>query len=171
MWDAVDLFAGPGGWDVAARALGLRTVGLEKEHDPCLTRVAAGLHAIECDVRTRGPLEDKLWARGLIASPPCPTFSKAGHGTGRLDLDLVVRLAHTMAQRVSIAAELASLRDSRTGLVLEPLRWALEAIDGERPYEWIALEQVPSVGPVWEAFAEILRAADTKVLVALQMLE
>lgn len=48
--------------------------------------------------------------------------------------------------------------DERTGLVLEPLRWALDAIDNPElnPYRAIVLEQVPAVLPVWAAFGDAL---------------
>ncbi len=49
------------------------------------------------------------------------------------------------------------MEDERTGLVLEPLRWALSALDDERPFEAIVLEQVPAVKPVWDAYAAVLR--------------
>ncbi|WP_328446944.1 DNA cytosine methyltransferase [Amycolatopsis sp. NBC_00438] len=52
-----------------------------------------------------------------------------------------------------IAEELAQLDDERTGLVLEPLRWI---VDAGVPYEAIVLEQVPAVLPVWGAYAEVL---------------
>jgi DNA (cytosine-5)-methyltransferase 1 len=47
--------------------------------------------------------------------------------------------------------------DPRTALVLEPLRWLLEAIDKGIGYKAIVLEQVPAVLPVWEAYASVLR--------------
>lgn len=50
--------------------------------------------------------------------------------------------------------------DIRTGLVLEPLAWALR----HEP-EWLAWEQVPTVLPVWEACAEVLRADGYSVAV------
>jgi DNA (cytosine-5)-methyltransferase 1 len=152
--DAVDLFAGPGGWDVAAHRLNLKIVGIEFDHAACETRRAAGLPTIEDDVRNYGPAD--FDARGLIASPPCQTFSTAGKGAGRAALDTVVELARCMAAREEI--DLSAFSDERTGLVLEPLRWALEAIDAGKPFEWLAFEQVPTVLPVWELFAEILRA-------------
>jgi site-specific DNA-cytosine methylase len=43
MTTAVDLFAGPGGWDVAARELGVETVGIELDEAACATREAADL--------------------------------------------------------------------------------------------------------------------------------
>jgi DNA (cytosine-5)-methyltransferase 1 len=54
--------------------------------------------------------------------------------------------------------------DERTGLVLEPLHWILEHINAGLPYEWIALEQVPGVLPVWEAYAIVLRDAGYSVV-------
>ncbi|MFJ2134213.1 DNA cytosine methyltransferase [Streptomyces sp. NPDC087845] len=68
----------------------------------------------------------------------------------------MLRLVRRMADREDIAACLAELDDERTGLVLEPLRWALTAIDGGRPYESVVLEQVPTVLPVWQAVGEVL---------------
>lgn len=155
--EVVDLFAGPGGWDVAARELYLSVTGIEWDAAACETRRAAGLATLGPDeygdVRKYGP----SWfpyARGLIASPPCQTFSMAGKGAGREALDDVyagiTSLAHI--RRVS-----GDFTDERTALVLEPLRWALEAIDLGRPFEWIALEQVPTVLPVWERYASLLR--------------
>ncbi|MFC0623796.1 DNA cytosine methyltransferase [Kribbella deserti] len=152
--DTVDLFAGPGGWDVAARVLGLRTVGIESDPDACCTRRAVGHDTIEGDVRHYRPA-DFPTATGLIASPPCQTFSMAGKGAGRKALDAVLSLMSAMARRELI--DLSGLDDERTALVLEPLRWALEAFDLGRPYAWIALEQVPTVLPVWEEMANSLR--------------
>src|SRR5690606_27892739 len=75
---------------------------------------------------------------------------------GRAALDTVEALARAMARREEI--DFSQFDDPRTALVLEPLRWALEAIDLGRPYKWLAFEQVPTVRPVWEIFAELLRA-------------
>jgi len=61
-------------------------------------------------------------------------------------------------QSVEVKAALSQMEDERTGLVLEPLRWALSALDNDQPYEAIILEQVPAVRPVWEAFAAVLRS-------------
>ncbi|MEV4970615.1 DNA cytosine methyltransferase [Streptomyces scopuliridis] len=153
----VDLFAGPGGWDVAATGLGLDVVGIEHDHAACETRRAAGLSTVEGDVRDYRPA-DFLDATDLIGSPPCQPFSVGGKGRGRAALDTVLDMADRLAARQPVAKTLAGLDDERTGLVLEPLRWALEALDGGHPYRTVMLEQVPTVLPVWEAFARILRA-------------
>lgn len=152
--EVVDLFAGPGGWDVAARELGLDVIGIEFDRVACETRRAAGLATIEGDVRNYG-LENFPNARGLIASPPCQTFSMAGNGAGRKALDDVFAGIDSLAVIRHVESEFS---DERTALVLEPLRWILAAIDAGRPFEWIALEQVPTVLPVWERYASLLRA-------------
>lgn len=173
----VDLFAGPGGFDVAARNLGVEVVeGIEWDKDACATRLAADLHT-ECgDVRKFGP-ERYPEANVLVGGPPCQTFTVAGNGEGRAALNEVSKFAERYAEVkivedfASIGEELKHLSDERTGLVLEPLRWALEALLREttRPYQAIVLEQVPAVLPVWEVFAGILggkgyEVADPKVL-------
>ncbi|MFC4122071.1 DNA cytosine methyltransferase [Nonomuraea zeae] len=153
----VDLFAGPGGWDHAATQLGLGVVGIEHDHAACETRRAAGLATVEGDVRSYGPA-DFPEASDLLGSPPCQPYSVGGKGRGRAALDTVLGLAEQLARRESITRALAGFDDDRTGLVLEPLRWTLEAIDAGHPYNTVMLEQVPTVLPVWDAFARILRA-------------
>lgn len=147
--DADDLFAGPGGWDVAARELGLETLGYELDANACATRRAAGLPTVEGDVRKGDPLAHN--APGLIASPPCQTFSMAGKGAGRGSLD---RLAQALRTGWWFGIE---GDDERTILVLEPYRWIYQRHAAGRPYEWIAFEQVAPVLPIWEVYAEWLR--------------
>jgi DNA (cytosine-5)-methyltransferase 1 len=154
---AVDLFAGAGGWDIAARRLGIETYGIEIDADAYATQVAAGHVAFLGDVRAAGDtIKDDfaLIMDGLIASPPCQTFSAAGKGAGRKNLDLVLGWAYALAEGVEL--DYSQFEDERTGLVLEPLRWILDAYERAQPYEWIALEQVPAVLPVWEAYSDIL---------------
>lgn len=155
-FDAIDLFAGPGGWDVAARDLGLKTVGIEQDPAACETRRASGLATAEADVRALSHRDFALTAKpGLKASPPCQPFSAAGNGSGRRSLEQVIRAVKWMA--IARVAPGEVFEDERTGLVLEPLRWALRAIDAGKPFEWLAFEQVPGVLPVWEHMAHVLR--------------
>ena len=169
-----DLFAGPGGWDVAADGLGWVGVGFELDGPACETRRANGHHTIQLDVRECGPdaltREGANWPLGattvLIGSPPCPTFSAAGKGEGRKLLPVLSEVAWEMAQGEPLARFRGTLGDDpRTELVLEPLRWALEAIELVQPYDFIALEQVPSVLPLWQVYAEVLREQGYSVAV------
>lgn len=157
----VDLFAGPGGLDVAAEKLGIATVGVEWDAAACATRRAAGLATVEGDVRDYGP-SNFPEADVLAGGPPCQTFTVAGNGAGRRALDDVLRFVKRLVAREDhdeINRDLSEMEDERTGLVLEPLRWILEAIDDpdRAAYRAIILEQVPAVLPVWEAYKDVLR--------------
>jgi len=150
----VDLFAGPGGFDVAAHWLGIPVVGIEVDQNACATRRAAGLETEEGDVRTFAP-EKFPDATVLVGGPPCQTYTVAGAGAGRRALDRVLEFARRMGEGEDVTDDLAGLEDERTGLVLEPLRWALQAHKTGRPYEAVVLEQVPAVLPVWKAFGKV----------------
>ncbi|MEU7433704.1 DNA cytosine methyltransferase [Streptomyces sioyaensis] len=161
----IDLFAGPGGLDLAARQLGVDATGIEFDRDACATRLANGLHTVEGeprDVRKYCP-DDFSDCNVLAGGPPCQTFTVAGSGSGRRALEEVLNLAdkyHAASAPETLEALRAnsnSFEDERTGLVLEPLWWALQALRGGRPYQAIVLEQVPAVLPVWKKYAEILR--------------
>ncbi len=78
----IDLFAGPGGFDIAARALGLDPLGIEWDDAACRVRAAAGMRTLQADVAALDPL-DLAPVVGLIGGPPCPAFSSAGRGEGR----------------------------------------------------------------------------------------
>jgi hypothetical protein len=123
--ETVDLFGGPGGWDVAATGLGLPVTGIEKDRAACETRRAAGLATVEGDVRHYGP-GDFPGATDLMGSPPCQPFSVAGKGRGRAALNTVLALADRLAGRRRIDRDLTGLDDERTGLVLEPLRCRID---------------------------------------------
>lgn len=80
----LDLFAGPGGWSLALRSLGHDDVGLEWDEKTCRTRDALGLTTVQCDVRDVDVNEfDEI--TGLIASPPCQSYSVAGKQKGLAD--------------------------------------------------------------------------------------
>lgn len=148
---ADDLFAGAGGWDLAAAKLGIHARGVENMQEARATRDAAGLTTIHDDVWTFRPDGN---ATGLIASPPCQTFSAAGKGAGRKALEDVLRgIRDRYAWQIDHLRFLGEeVGDQRTALVLTPLHFALNG-----DYEWLAWEQVPTVLPVWEACAEVLR--------------
>ncbi len=152
----IDLFAGPGGLDVGAAWLGIPATGIELDGNACATREAAGLHTIRGDVRAYGP-EDFPDATVLTGGPPCQTFTVAGSGTGRQALEDIVRKVRLLAECPDPSVGPA-FEDERTGLVLEPMRWAMSALHTGTPYEAIILEQVPAVLPVWEAFGTVLSA-------------
>ncbi|MFC9998106.1 DNA cytosine methyltransferase [Nocardia sp. NPDC127526] len=151
---AVDLFAGPGGLDVGAHWLGMDVDGIEWDRDACATREAAGLSTKHGDVRDFGPTHFPN-ATVLTGGPPCQTYTVAGNGTGRLALAHVLEMVDRMIRGRKVGRSLDALNkhtgDERSGLVLEPLRWVLEAYHAGKPYEAIVLEQVTAVLPVWRA--------------------
>lgn len=152
---ALDHFAGSG-WGVALHWLGILEYGVEKMHEAIRTRTRAGFRTIYRDVWSGLFHPWLVPVHGLyIASPPCQTFSVAGRGSGRKALDQVLALVASGAWKdpAKLLAAGADLGDPRTALVLTPLAhiWV------HRP-ELVALEQqVPTVLPVWEAIAEVLR--------------
>ncbi|MFG2314040.1 DNA cytosine methyltransferase [Streptomyces tendae] len=175
----VDLFAGPGGLDLAAEILGVPSIGIEWDDDAVATRHAAALCTEAGDVRFFGPGDLRFADCDVLAGgPPCQTFSIAGSGTGRKALDVVtgfIRRMHAWYDRETagrrgetwedIQRELDKLEDERTGLVLQPLRWVLEAMlrprhggKEPRPFEVIVLEQVPAVLQVWHEYEKVLGA-------------
>lgn len=168
--DVVELFAGPGGWSEGLRsaAPAVRSIGLEWDENACATARAAGHERVLCDVSSASPPDYlELGVEGLIASPPCQGFSLAGSGEGRRDsemlLDSILECNTTSDVEEIIAYLSKHMRDPRSILVLEPLRWALTL----RP-EWMAWEQVPAVLPIWSACATVLSrsgySTDTGIL-------
>ncbi|WP_229880671.1 DNA cytosine methyltransferase [Streptomyces alanosinicus] len=167
----MDLFAGPGGLDIAAEVLGLPTIGVEWEESTRATRHAAGLRTTEePDVAKVNPLDPEVAsARILTGGPPCQTYSVAGNREGHKALEEVKDLAERVGQsrnvkdlerawaEVNRRAQELSWADERTGLVLQPLRWIVEKKLKADPYEVVVLEQVPTVLPVWKKYCDILR--------------
>lgn len=185
-YDALDDFAGPGGWDEGARMVGLTTLGYEWDQAACETAKAAGHARVKCDVSLSDASIFRGATKGYIASPPCTLFSSAGKGTGRDAIDLLCAAVVRMFAGEDCREEVreAIYRDitfhSRTAenevrkpekrwpaekvektarqdafiasLVLEPARRILE-LDPE----WVALEQVEAVLPIWQAYVRRLR--------------
>lgn len=150
---AGDLFGGPGGWAEACRILGLREVGLEWDAAACQTRAAAGHAVIRTDVAAYPTAPFKGRIRGLIASPPCQSYSRAGKQLGLVDQPLVHQAVTDLARGRDTRAELlAACKDERSLLAAEPMRWLYDL----RP-EWVAMEQVPDVLPLWQQYVQQLR--------------
>jgi DNA (cytosine-5)-methyltransferase 1 len=150
---ALDLFAGTG-WAVACKRLGIQEMGVELMPEACATREANGMATIYHDVWEG--LLDELWVPDydlLIASPPCQTFSLAGHGAGRKALDDVLEAVYTgQYMEPSLLREFGERHDERTALVLTPLAHVYR----DQP-RLVTFEQVPTVLPVWEACASVMR--------------
>jgi DNA (cytosine-5)-methyltransferase 1 len=176
----VETFAGPGGWSLAAARLGLkRLAGIELDPAACATRRAAGHKTIRADV-SRYPVRQLTGrVRGHISSPPCTVFSISGKRAGIPLIDVLANgIADTltgMEIRHALRKEMTSVLRSAgwpwskmprvqrseaisravrsASLVLEPAR----LVAASQP-EWVALEQVPGVLPLWQAYADGLRA-------------
>jgi DNA (cytosine-5)-methyltransferase 1 len=174
----IDPFGGPGGWGVGAWALGIDEIGIELDAAACATRAAAGLRTVRADVAAfpAGQLAGRVW--GVAASPPCTTFSAAGKRAGVAVTDILAagirdafagrrtraRCRREMARALRLAwwpnAKLTRAEQSAAiwkavrsaSLVIEPARF----IAACRP-EWVALEQVPAVLPLWQVYAAELR--------------
>lgn len=149
----LDLFAGPGGWDQGLRYLDIESVvGLELDASTCATRAAAGLLTIRCDI-PRYPTEPFVnRVEGLIASPPCTSFSNAGKRRGFRDIPLIHRGLQDLRYGLDTRLELAERASDPTSLlVLEVPRWVRDV----HP-QWVALEQVPPVLPLWYLFEDFL---------------
>lgn len=167
----LDLFAGPGGLDVAAHFLGFKSIGIEWDRNACETRYAAGLPTIHADVSVMRESRFDEIPRSvdvLAGGPPCQSFSVAGKGAGRKALATVEEFIHRLVDgedEAKIDEDLHNLGDPRTALVLEPLRWLIKAIETEDrdPYKVIVLEQVPAVLPLWEVYAKLLRGGEGRL--------
>ncbi|EGX58805.1 DNA methylase [Streptomyces zinciresistens K42] len=153
----LDLFAGPGGWSRALQVLGVRDVGLEWDQWACNTRAAAGQLTIRCDV-ARYPVWPFVGrTRGVIASPPCQAWSMAGKRLGLLDQPLVhAAVADLAIGRDTRERLLAACRDERSLLAAEPMRY-LYALNAAGEPDWVAMEEVPDVLPLWKQYAAVLR--------------
>jgi DNA (cytosine-5)-methyltransferase 1 len=153
----LDLFAGPGGWSHALAVLGARDVGLEWDEWACKTRAAAGQVTIRTDVARYPTWPWVGRTRGVIASPPCQAWSMAGKRLGLVDQPLVHQaVADLAAGRDSREHLLTACRDERSLLAAEPMRY-LHALNAAGEPEWVAMEEVPDVLPLWKQYAAVLR--------------
>ncbi|WP_307818308.1 DNA cytosine methyltransferase [Streptomyces sp. MBT60] len=152
----VEGFHGPGGWAEGRRILGLRTraVGMERDAAASITAKAAGHTVVQCDVATMPTAPMRGRVVGKVDSAPCQPWTKGGHRLGLLDQPLVHQAVEDLARgRDTRARVLTACKDPRSLLAAEPMRWHYDL----RP-EWIALEEVPAVLPLFQQYAAILRA-------------
>ena len=144
---ALDLYAGTG-WGVAIQRLGAQEHGVEIMPEAIATREANGMETVYTDVWDAHLAED-LEFDTLIASPPCQAYSAAGNGAGRKALDDVLETLErlTWMDLDDLREWSLALGDERIGHVLVPLHyiWRFQP-------DYVALEQVPTVLPVWKAY-------------------
>lgn len=169
---ALDLFAGTG-WGVACKRLGIEERAVEIMPEAIATRAANGMettyHDVWDGILLSNEMHELLYGAYelLIGSPPCQTFSVAGNGAGRKALNEVIEAiqlhAYKDPQRL---LEFGEKHDMRTALVLTPLAYVYR----DRP-TYVALEQVPTVLPVWQACAEVMREMGYSVKVAVLQAE
>lgn len=100
-------------------------------------------------------------ATGIAAGPPCQGFSAAGGQRGRADIPLILAAAAQMHAFPSVAefillALSQSTADPRSHLALVPWLWWLVL----EP-EWMLLEQVPAVLPLWRELERLARLDGT----------
>ncbi|MFF4031692.1 DNA cytosine methyltransferase [Streptomyces sviceus] len=153
----LDLFAGPGGWSHALTVLGARDVGLEWDEWACKTRAQAGQLTIRTDVAVYPAWIFSGRILGLIASPPCQAWSMAGKRLGLVDQPLVHQaVADLAAGRDTREQLLGACADQRSLLAAEPMRY-LHALNLVGEPEWVLMEEVPDVLPLWRQYAAILR--------------
>ncbi|WP_413115465.1 DNA cytosine methyltransferase [Streptomyces sp. CY1] len=153
----LDLFAGPGGWSHALTVLGMGDVGLEWDEWACKTRAAAGQLTIQTDVALYPTWPWVGRTRGLIASPPCQAWSMAGKRLGLVDQPLVHQAVDDLAAgRDTREQLLSSCQDKRSLLAAEPMRY-LHALHTAGEPEWVAMEEVPDVLPLWKHYTAVLR--------------
>jgi DNA (cytosine-5)-methyltransferase 1 len=152
-----DLFAAAGGWDHAFELVGRDPrllLGFEWSPYASTTARSAGYARLVADVSKLDVRAVMEILSGLLGGPPCQGFSPAGSGLGRRDIALLIWAIREIGQGRDPRRQVAeATHDERSVLVLEPLRWALHL----QPV-WMACEQVPAVLPIWEAYAEVLRA-------------
>ncbi|MGW4441919.1 DNA cytosine methyltransferase [Streptomyces sp. NPDC004682] len=153
----LDLFAGPGGWSHALSVLGVRDIGLEWDEWACKSRASAGQLTLRTDVALYPVWPWVGRTDGLIASPPCQAWSMAGKRLGLVDQPLVHQAVTDLAAGLDTRDQLlAACRDPRSLLAAEPMRY-LHALNTVGEPDWVAMEEVPAVLPLWKQYAEVLR--------------
>ncbi len=185
---ALEDFAGPGGWDEGARLLGLRFYGVDYDKAACETATAAGHRREQADVtdhesptwaHSRGHVSSPSCTLFSMAGSGVGrlVIDVLAEGIARIfagdDPAAVRAKTQDAIYPVSLAeveksnakrkpdqqwtsekiADKARLDAKIAALVLEPARRVME-LDPE----WLALEQVPEVLPLWQVYVRELRA-------------
>jgi len=162
-------------------------VGLEWDAAACKTAKAAGHARIRCDV-TEYPTDafGRGNVKGLIGSPSCTLFSAAGNGVGNLVTDLltkgIVAMMHGDDTRVEVREAIypttLKIREAANAKRAASKRWTQQRVETQARsdafvaclvleparyihnlgVEWVALEQVPEVLPLWRVYVRELRA-------------
>jgi DNA (cytosine-5)-methyltransferase 1 len=164
-----ELFGGPGGMSEGMRLAGIPsalTVGWDNSKDACETAEKHGHRRICTNVLDVDPYDAVAEfgkPHGFHGSSPCPGMSTAGKGKGRLDLPLLESAAQRIGEggnaRLILRHVQRNQHDANSVLSLTPLWWIIAT----QP-EWFTLEQVPTVLPLWEVYAEVLRRAGYSVV-------
>ncbi|MFB6675563.1 DNA cytosine methyltransferase [Streptomyces sp. NPDC056390] len=128
-------------------------IGFEIDAAACRTRIGAGHETIRWDVTSFPTWIYKGCDLDKVDSPPCPGFGKSGNKLGLYDLPRVHQAIDDLSRGKDTRAKIgAACLDWRSILTAEPMRWHYDLMP-----QRIAMEQVPSVLPVWEQYANILR--------------
>ena len=158
----LDLFAGAGGFSWGAHQVTDDVLGIEWDADAHATQWAMNMRCQQADISTLDPTSPDYACSHLHASPPCTTFSAAGKGHGRSKVDrLTDAVYHILVGDEFPMPDLSDV-DPTSLLVLEPARWIRETDP-----ESVSLEQVRSVLPIWEAYADALDACGYSAWTAL----
>ena len=164
-----ELFGGPGGMSEGMRLAGIPsalTVGWDNSKDACETAEKHGHRRICTNVMDVDPYDAVQTfgkPHGFHGSSPCPGMSTAGKGLGRLDLPMLESAAQRIGEggnaRLILRHVQRNQHDANSVLSLVPLWWIIAT----QP-EWFTMEQVPTVLPLWEVYAEVLRRAGYSVV-------
>lgn len=152
----LNLFAGVGGWEVHDEGLGQKTDGLELNDAAIATAQMAGHFIHKQDVTKYDLFSGHIYT-GLKTSPPCGEFTVAGKGEGRALIQDICNTLPLVTSKGGTGIFRMRLINKDAALVLEPMRIILQAVESGRPFEWIAMEQVREVQPIWDAYAVELR--------------
>jgi DNA (cytosine-5)-methyltransferase 1 len=135
--NSVELFAGVGGWTIAAREIGYDPLGIEIDESACATRKAAGMRTLRGDVRLCKAVD--FPCELLLASPPCQYFS-ASSPRRKIVSDKPYNVKRRMKWR--------AYSDEGPDLIDAAFEWARQVYP-----TYLAFENVPGALAYWNSFA------------------